>query len=269
MSSLDSQEKRKLEKLFHMSTGYVVNFSDATFADLFIDTADIDIHSQKYQANGTSKAKKLREFWRVESDPLVGTILLALIEHCAETTDSESIALAEQCRNIARRLTVGGPNLAPLKEVATQFDAKHLAQQLKRMEQSIESDPDLAIGQAKELVETCCKTILRDRGVVDCDKLEVQPLVRRTMEALKLVPNGIAESAKGTKTIKAILGNLATVTHGLAELRNLYGTGHGKHGRATGLQPRHAKLAGGAAATLTTFLFDTHIEHGASKQVTQ
>jgi len=46
----------------------------------------------------------------------------------------------------------------------------------------------------------------------------------------------------------------------LAELRGLYGTGHGKHGKASGLSPRHAKLAVGAAATLTTFLFETHME---------
>lgn len=80
------------------------------------------------------------------------------------------------------------------------------------------------------------------------------------MEALQLVPEGVSDTAKGSKTIKAVLGNLAAVVQGLAELRNLYGTGHGKHGRTKGLQPRHARLAAGAAATLATFLFETHIE---------
>jgi hypothetical protein len=46
----------------------------------------------------------------------------------------------------------------------------------------------------------------------------------------------------------------------LAELRGLYGTGHGKDGKTQGVKPRHAKLAVGAAATLTTFLFETHKE---------
>jgi hypothetical protein len=53
---------------------------------------------------------------------------------------------------------------------------------------------------------------------------------------------------------------LATVSQSLAELRNLYGTGHGKGGRTKGLSPRHAKLAVGAAATLAVFLFETHKE---------
>ena len=42
-----------------------------------------------------------------------------------------------------------------------------------------------------------------------------------------------------------------------AELRGLYGTGHGKHANTEGLSARHAKLAVGAAATLVTFLFET------------
>jgi hypothetical protein len=36
------------------------------------------------------------------------------------------------------------------------------------------------------------------------------------------------------------------------------GTGHGQHGSASGLTARHARLAVGAASTLTVFLFETH-----------
>ena len=81
MSSLTRSEKKDLEKLFDMSSGYVLNFSDKTFGDFFVDIAYIDIHSEKYRSSGTSKAKKLREFWKVESDHLVGEVILALIGH--------------------------------------------------------------------------------------------------------------------------------------------------------------------------------------------
>jgi len=46
---------------------------------------------------------------------------------------------------------------------------------------------------------------------------------------------------------------------GIAELRNHYGSGHGREPTAKGLQPRHTRLAVGAAATLVTFLFETHL----------
>lgn len=154
--------------------------------------------------------------------------------------------------------------LKHLKAKAAVVNSQYLAAQIQRLEAAVASDPDLAIGQAKELVETCCKTILTERGIAGIDKLDVSPLVRRTAEELKLVPDAVPEAAKGAKSIKAVLGNLATIAQGLAEIRNLYGTGHGKHGQSKGLSPRHARLAVGAASALVTFLFETHSEKSPS-----
>jgi hypothetical protein len=154
------------------------------------------------------------------------------------------------------------PSLHLLKEAAVLFDAEYLADQVRRLEQSVDSDPAHAIGAAKELVETCCYTILSERGKPATDKPDLLPLVRRTLEELKLVPDGITDAHKGAKSIKSLLGNLATITQSLAELRNLYGTGHGKDGKTRGLSTRHARLAVGAGTTLAVFLFDTHQERG-------
>lgn len=52
--------------------------------------------------------------------------------------------------------------------------------------------------------------------------------------------------------------NLGQISQGMAELRNLYGTGHGKDGRSKGLSPRHARLAVSCATALATFLFEAH-----------
>ncbi len=84
------------------------------------------------------------------------------------------------------------------------------------------------------------------------------PLVKQTMKHLHLVPTDIPDAAKGAQTIKAVFGNLAMSSQGMAELRNLYGTGHGKHAKRKRLPVRHARLAVGAATTLASFLFETH-----------
>jgi len=152
----------------------------------------------------------------------------------------------------------GIPSLASIKDSAAVFDAKHMFDQIRRMESSVESDPSLAIGTAKELIETCCKTILSERGKPVTGTPDVSTLTKETLKELKLIPEGIHEAARGADVIKRLLSNLGTIGNGLAELRGLYGTGHGNHGRPIGLGPRHAKLAVGAAATLTTFLFETH-----------
>ncbi len=67
--------------------------------------------------------------------------------------------------------------------------------------------------------------------------------MRATLKELQLVPEEIAEGKKGAEAIKRILGNFAQLTQGLAELRNLYGSGHGRDSSRRGLQPRHARLA--------------------------
>ena len=126
------------------------------------------------------------------------------------------------------------------------------------METAVENDPGLAIGTAKELIETCCKTILDEQGVVAQKDTELPGLVRLTCKALSLTPDDIPEKAKAVEVIKKILMNMATITTGVAELRNYYGTGHGKTAKARGLQPRHARLAVGAASTLALFLLETH-----------
>ncbi|MCC7277915.1 MAG: abortive infection family protein [Chromatiaceae bacterium] len=261
MSSLNMREKRVLEDFLGMGGGYVLNFSDRTFGEFVHEAVDIEIHTDEYSIHGSSKAKKLRAFWEVESDYLVGRLLNALIDYAQDTareTTEEAKNLAERSRAIASRLLAGGPSLDDLKQKAKSLDANHLAEQIRRMEDSVETDPSLAIGTAKELIETCCKTILSERGQEISGTPDIPTLTKATLKELNLVPEGVPNAARGADVIKRLLSNLSTIGHGLAELRGLYGTGHGQHGSTSGLTTRHAKLAVGAASTLAVFLFETH-----------
>jgi len=159
----------------------------------------------------------------------------------------------------ARRLIVEGiPTPGLVKSLVEVLSAQYVTQQITRMEAAVESDPELAIGTAKEFVETICKTILRECGVAVSSNVDLPQLVKEVRDQLDLLPEDIPEKAKGAKTIKRVLSNLGTIAQGLAELRGLYGSGHGKHAKVKGLQPRHARLAVGAAATLAVFLFETY-----------
>ncbi len=167
----------------------------------------------------------------------------------------------------AARLKITGAPLSirSARNLLKSFDAEYLSQQMTRLETAIPHDPALAIGTSKELVETCCKTILQDRNCEVDKNWELTKLVKETWKALKLRADDIPDEAKAVETIRRLLNNLATVTQGLAELRNEYGTGHGKAASAKGLNARHAKLAVGAATTLAVFLFETHQERLSKK----
>ena len=154
--------------------------------------------------------------------------------------------------------STGTPVLEDLAAAAHKLEGSHLALQIQRMKDSVESDPALAIGTAKELVETVCKTILEERGKTIEGSPDIPSLTKALLKELKLVPDGIHEAAKGADLIKAVLRSLGTLGNDLGQLRGLYGTGHGKTAKTQGLKPRHARLAVGAAATLVTFLFETH-----------
>ena len=59
MSDLNFLEKMKLEKLFEMSSGYVLGFSNRTFAEFVAESTRIDIYDPKYDYASGSKANRL------------------------------------------------------------------------------------------------------------------------------------------------------------------------------------------------------------------
>lgn len=137
------------------------------------------------------------------------------------------------------------------------YDENHFSEYIGRIKNSIETDPALAIGSSKELVEATLKTILKKENI-EFDKLDDLPrLLKKVQKGLELVPKEVDSSKKGANAIKMVLSNLGSIVIKTAELRNLYGTGHGKGESQNGLWSRHAKLVVGASVTLCTFLLDT------------
>lgn len=114
MSSLKDIEKRYLENLLGMQSGYVLDYSDATFGEFF-KRHGINIHGPKYQTYGTSKAKKMRAFWEGEADSLVGTILSEMLDSyeasCHLNKRKIDSGVLEKSRSIVSRLS-GKPQSA-------------------------------------------------------------------------------------------------------------------------------------------------------------
>jgi len=66
VSDLSFIERSKLEKLFGMDGGYVLNFSNRTFQEFVADSVRRDIYCGKYDYSGCSKASLLRRLWEIE-----------------------------------------------------------------------------------------------------------------------------------------------------------------------------------------------------------
>jgi hypothetical protein len=157
-------------------------------------------------------------------------------------------------------------NKIPLASTAAdlkkKFSSEYLSAQIDLMLKMQSENPTEAIGKAKELIESCCKTIL-DENEIEWDKnWDVGQLTGETVKLLKLMPKDIPDTAPAATEMKAILGNLRVIATNLAALRNPYGSGHGKSAAYKGLEERHAKLAVGSSITLVSFLWDTHEKRG-------
>ncbi len=144
----------------------------------------------------------------------------------------------------------------PIKKA---FSSEYINEQIKTMLNSQSENPTESIGKAKELVESCCETILEYNGVIPNKDWKLNNLVDETMKLLEITPKHIPDTSKEANAIKAILGSLKGIATNIAIIRNAYGTGHGKSISYKGLEERHAKLAVGSSITLVNFLWDSHL----------
>src|ERR1700722_13150918 len=75
MVSLKHSEMRICDDAFDMHGGYVLNFSDRTFSEFFDDEFGITIYCEKYNFNGSYKAKQTRAFIAAEDEYTVARVL--------------------------------------------------------------------------------------------------------------------------------------------------------------------------------------------------
>ena len=261
-NSLTEAEKDRFSELLGMGSGIVLNYNDKLFKDLFTRTVNIDIEDSKYKNIGPSKANRLRSFWNQENDYIVGKILQVLLGGIrTENLTVPQQALIPLCQETVTRLLTNGL-ASSLNDVPKQIDTPYVSQQIRRMNDALlSSDVGLAIGTAKELIETVCKTILEGKGIQFGKFEKIQDLTKKTLNCLNLIPECIPESSTGSDIIKDLLRSMGTIGKNLGELRNLYGTGHGQQGSRKGLQLRHARLAVGASSAFAMFLIETYEYH--------
>lgn len=150
----------------------------------------------------------------------------------------------------------GAGEIVPLDQVKTagdSLDIVELNKHASRIRRGIQQDPEQAIGSAKELLETVLKSVLRIEGEQSAG--DIQSLLRRAQKELDLDPRSVRDDFPGSNTIKRTLSNLGQIVVGVAEIRNLYGTGHGRH-RSQELEIVHARLVVNASITISTFLVE-------------
>lgn len=99
VANFKSTEMRFLDSIFDMGGGYVLDFSNRTMSDFFLEELEIDIDHEMFSRDGTSKARRLRCLLQNADRPTVIRVLQALWTHrqtlMEATKSEETVANAE------------------------------------------------------------------------------------------------------------------------------------------------------------------------------
>lgn len=215
MATLDYKDKRKLERLFCMQTGYVLDFTDRSFREFFQDTLQLDIELECYKEDGTSKAKRLRKFWSIESSHIVGKSIEELIlygqsEHCL-CTDADARDLTDDCWKIAQILmqNTAVVELSALTATINRHDFKVVAAEAR---QAIEKNqPEVGLDRLHTFLVKFIREIMKQHEItIDKEK----PLHSIFGEYVKhLRDNECMESEMTEKILKSTISILEKFNH--------------------------------------------------------
>jgi hypothetical protein len=172
MSDLSSIEKVKLEKMFEMEGGYVLDFSNITFKEFIIENTNIDISDGKYDYASGSKANRLKAFWAKEANYIVGKLISALLEYWKtkklinhiEISQAEQ-ALFDDCYTIAERLKQDSivENIDAIQPYSNDKEFSVLAKSIRESIQN--NEPEVALDRLHTYVVKYTRKLCDKHGI--------------------------------------------------------------------------------------------------------
>lgn len=144
--------------------------------------------------------------------------------------------------------------------ISRYLDTPYVLSKIQLMHESINKDSALAIGTAKELIETTCISILKQKNIEVDKDWNISQLMKNTNKVLNFTPVQAVNAEKAEKSIQQILSGINQIITGVTELRNAFGSGHGKDAGFVGIEARFAQLAVDSASTVVTLYLATNGE---------
>ncbi len=207
MSDLSFIERSRLEKLFGMGGGYVLDFSNRTFQEFVADSARRNIYCGRYQYSNGSKANLLRRFWEIEPNHVVGKVVNDLIELAKEQgarLDDE--ALLDECRRIAERLRQGAP-VEELEAIAEELTEKDFDLLFKSIRTSIDAnEPEAGLDRLHTFVTKFLRRLCDDRGITVLKEKPLHSLLGEYIKQMRA--DGAIETQMTERILKSSISNL-------------------------------------------------------------
>lgn len=194
MSDLTFVERSKIERLLGMSSGYVLDFTNRTFAEFVAESTGIDIFDPKFETQGTSKANRLRAFFASVQNYSVGKLLKDLIEYVGDRCVDPG--LTDDVSRIAERLLQNAP-VPDLEAIVSLTPGRDFELIVKSVKESIErNSPETGVDRLHTYVVKYMRTICEKRGILSGRDKPLHSLVgeyTRKMKELGLIESEMTE----------------------------------------------------------------------------
>lgn len=189
-----------------MSSGYVLNLSDRTFGEFVHDAVGIDIYSGGYSSSGTSKAKILREFWKIEPDSVVARLVEALREHGVRISavgDLQSMSVGTVVERLKEQQSV--PDLEAIRPNADEPTFDLLARAARK---SIDDGkPEEGLDRLHTFLIKFLRVVCERRGISTTRDKPLHSLMGEYVKALRTV--GLLNSEMTELILKSSISTLA------------------------------------------------------------
>lgn len=203
MSDLSNIEKRKLERDLGMGSGYILNFSNRTFAEFMEEIANVDIYSERYDYGSGSKANRMRAFWEQESNYAVAQVLEALLNDWGEYAGFSANPPSDNFSKIIRRLKESAP-VPEINAIKANTEEKGFEALAKAVRGSIENNkPEEGLDRLHTFLVKYFRSLCDKYGIEFNNNKPLHSLVGEYIKAIK--SEGLIESEITERILKSTI----------------------------------------------------------------
>jgi hypothetical protein len=195
-----------------MGSGYVVDFSNRTFAEFVEDSVRRDIYDARYDYGSGSKANRLRGFWGVEANNLVGKLTGDLIEYGKDIDAFKNDdSLPEECLKIVTRLKQSSPvtDLDALSATVDDHDFETVAAHVREVIEK--NQPEAGLDRLHTFVIKFVRTQCEGRGITITREKPLHSLFGEYVKRLR--DDGHLESEMTSRILKSAISILEAFNH--------------------------------------------------------
>jgi len=229
MADLSFREKENLERLFQMGSGYVLTFSNRKFEEFVSESVGKNIFDPKYNNASGSKANRLRAFWKLEPNHIVGKLLADLIAYATRDVPLGEIVPREEgdlyvaCQDAAQRL-IKSAAVAEADALVPNSSGVEFDTLAKAVRTAIDNNqPEAGLDRLHTFAVKYLRAACAGRGInVDRDK-PLHSLMGEYVKALK--QGGKLESEMTERILKSSISLLEAFNH----VRNDQSLAHDNH----------------------------------------